>query len=171
MKPQVLTMLALRVVAVYIASRSFVYLAQIAVYLAYPPANVAGMLATTTTSYWLVGLGGPLVVAIIIWFCAPRLARLAARSTATTKDPGVDIQGLLTATLAAAGTIIFIAALPRLVANILVLLGPATAPREMSMLVGSILQCVLGIALAVGSGVTSRLLLWLRYAGTGASGL
>ena len=39
------------------------------------------------------------------------------------------------------------------------------------MLVGSILQCVLGVVLVLGSGVISRLLLRLRYAGTGVPDL
>lgn len=167
MKPQVLTMLALRVLAVYIASRSFVYLAQAGIFVAYPPVNGPAMSTATVAALWLVS---PFLVSIIIWCCAPFLGRLAARGAGEDVQVDVNSQALVGATFVAAGTIVFITALPGLVSNIMRAFGPASmfaAP----MLVGSILQCVLGIGLVVGSAVTARFLLRLRYAGTGASDL
>ena len=167
MKPQELTMLALRVVAVYIASSSFVYLAQAGIFLAFPPADGASMPTAAIAALWLVG---PLVIAVIIWSCAPYLGRLASRGVAGDQVTSINSRALVGATFAAAGTLIFVTALPSLVSNAMrafELPGMFALP----MLAGTIFQCVLGFGLVVGSRAASRFVLWLRYAGTGASDL
>jgi hypothetical protein len=167
MKPQELTMLALRVVAVYIASSSFVYLAQAGMFLAFPPAEGASMPTAAIAAFWLVG---PLVIAIIIWSCAPYLGRLAARGVVNDQVTSINSQALVGATFAAAGTLIFVTALPSLVSNVMRAFEPHSM-FTLPMLVGTILQCVLGFGLVVGSGAASRFVLWLRYAGTGVPDL
>lgn len=167
MNPQELTMLALRVVAVYIASSSFVYLAQAGIFLAFPAADGASMPTAAIAALWLVG---PLVVAILIWYCAPCLGRLAARGTTNDQVTSISPQAMVGATFVAAGSLIVITALPELVANVMRAFEPHSM-FTLPMFVGTILQCVLGIGLVVGSSATSRFLLRLRYAGTGASEL
>ncbi len=167
MKPQELTMIVLRVVAVYIASSSFVYLAQAGIFLAFPPAGGASMPTAAIAALWLVG---PLVIAIIIWSCAPYLGRLASRGAASDEVTSINSHALVGATFAAAGSLILVTALPGLVSNVMRAFEPHSV-FTLSMLVGTILQCVLGLGLVVGSGAASRFVLWLRYAGTGASDL
>lgn len=167
MKPQVLTMLALRVVAIYAASQAFTYLAQAAMFLAFPPANWPTVPVTFLAAVWLLS---PLFVAAIIWWCAPYIACLAARGVVDDPAATVNTRALVGATFVAAGALIFITALPGLVGNTMRAFEP---PQRfvLPMLVASILRCVLGIALVIGSGTASKLLLRLRYAGTPAPDL
>jgi|GEM_PF-3186084 len=167
MKPQELTMLALRVVAVYIASSSFVYLAQAGIFLAFPPADGASMPTAAIAAFWLAG---PLVIAVIIWCYAPQLGRLAARGSTNDRATSITPKALVGATFASAGTLIFVTAMPSLFSNVMRAFEPH-GMFTLPMLVGAILQCVLGFGLVVGSGAASRFVLWLRYAGTGASDL
>jgi|SRR6185312_5962043 len=167
MKPQELTMLALRVVAVYIASNSFVYLAQAGVFLAFPPQDGPSMPTAAIAALWLIG---PIAVAVVIWCSAPYLGRLAARGISNDQVASITPQALVGATFVAAGALIFVTALPSLVSNVMRAFEPHVM-FSLPILVGTILQCVLGIGLVVGSGAAPRFLLWLRYAGTGASDL
>lgn len=162
MKPQVLTMLALRVVAVFIAAKSFVFLAQSAVFLAFPPANAPHLPVSFLAVLWLVG---PFFVAIILWWLAPHLARLAARGVADEPVTRISVEALVGATFVAAGTLVFVTALPGLIGNAMRLSGPP-GQFVLPMLIGSIVQCSLGVVLVVGSRGLSRLLFRLRYAGT-----
>lgn len=167
MKPQVLAMLGLRVVAVFLAAESFVYLAQAAIYYLFRPIGMPNPPPSFFVVFWLLG---PVVAALVLWWCAPHLARLAAHGVVADPVAQVGTQALVSATFVAAGTIIFVTALPSLATNVLQAYVPPHA-FLLPVLVGNILQCLLGIGLVVGSGTASRLLLRLRYAGTGVPDL
>ncbi len=162
MKPQELMTLALRIVAVFIASRAIIYAADAAFFFVAPSQSFSGLPLTVLV---LLALVGPAIAAILVWWCAPFLARLAARGITDAPVTKLNAQALVGATFVAVGTLIFILALPGLVGNVIRSFGPPGV-HVLPMLAGSILQCVLGAVLALGAGVMSRLLLRLRYAGT-----
>jgi hypothetical protein len=167
MKPQELMTLALRVLAVFIASRALIYLADAVVFYVAPSQSFTGLPLSVLA---VVALLGPAVAAIVVWWCAPYLARLAARGV--TDAPITKLNGnvIVGATFVAVGMLIFILALPGLVSSAIRSFGPPGL-QVLPMLVGGVLQCLLGIALVLGSRVMSRLLLRLRYAGTGVADL
>jgi Tfp pilus assembly protein PilZ len=167
MKPQELMTLALRVLAVFIASRGLVYLADAAVFVVVPTQNQFGLSFPVLA---LISLLGPAIAAIVVWWCAPYLARLAARGITDVPVAALDQQSIVGAVFVAAGVLIFILALPGLVGNVVRAFG-APGLFVLPSLVASVVQCILGAVLVVGARVTSRLLLRLRYAGTGAHGL
>ncbi|TAL74804.1 MAG: hypothetical protein EPN56_09900 [Rhodanobacter sp.] len=167
MKPQELMTLALRVLAVFIASRAIVYLADAAVFAVAPDQNKVGLSFPVLA---LISLVGPAIAAIVVWWCAPYLARLAARGITDVPVAALDQQSIVGAVFVAAGTLIFILALPGLVGSVIRAFGPPGS-FALPSLVASVVQCILGVVLVVGARVTSRLLLRLRYAGTGAHGL
>jgi hypothetical protein len=168
MKPQELMTLALRVLAVFIASRALVYLADAAVFVVAPTQNQFGLSFPVLA---LISLLGPAIAAIIVWLCAPYLARLAARGIADVPAAAaLDQQSIVGAVFVAAGALIFILALPGLVGNVVRAFGPPGL-FVLPSIVASAVQCILGAVLVLGARVTSRLLLRLRYAGTGAHGL
>ncbi|MGH8146840.1 MAG: hypothetical protein ACREPY_10945 [Rhodanobacteraceae bacterium] len=167
MKPQELMTLALRVLAVFIGSQAFIYAADAAFFFVAPSQSFSGLPLSTLV---VVGLVGPAVVAVALWWCAPSLAHLAARGITDAPVTKLNVRAVVGATFVAVGTLIFILALPGLVSNIIRSFGPPGV-HMLPMLVGSILQCVLGVVLVLGSGVISRLLLRLRYAGTGVPDL
>ena len=160
MKSQVLAMLGLRLLAVFLAAQSFVFLAQLAIYFVFRP----GGLPTPSffVAFWLLG---PAVAALILWWCAPFLARLACRGIATESVIHVSTQALVGAAFVAAGTLMLVTSLPGLTADVLRFYVP---PHQLLLpeLIGKVLQCILGIGLVIGSGTASKLLLRLRYVGT-----
>lgn len=160
--PQVLATLGLRVVAVFLAAQSFVFLAQAAIYFVFRPGGSPA--PAFFVAFWLLG---PFIAALLIWWGAPYLARLAARGISATNVTQVSSHALVGATLVAAGTLIFVTALPGLTTDVLRFYVP---PQQLLLpeIIGKALQCLLGIGLVVGSGTASKLLLRLRYAGTGA---
>ena len=166
MKPQELMTLALRVLAVFVASRALVYLADVAVFLTMPIQNEFGIPYSILI---VISLLGPAFAAIIIWWFAPHLARLAARGIGDVPVQ-VDAQSVVNATFVAAGTLIFVFALPAFVATAIRAFGTPSLSMFAS-LVSSLLQCLLGVVLVFGSRLTWQLLLRLRYAGTGARDL
>jgi hypothetical protein len=162
MKPQVLTILGLRVVAVFLAAQSFVFLAQAAIYFVLRPAGMPSVPPAFFVAFWLLG---PFVAALIIWWGAPYLAHLATRGVSDAQVMHVNPQVLVGTTLVAAGALIFVTALPSLATDVLRFYVP---PNQLLLpeLLGKVLQCILGIGLVIGSGTASKLLLRLRYAGT-----
>jgi hypothetical protein len=163
MKPQELMTLALRVLAVFIASQALIFAADAAFFFVAPSQSFSGL---PLTALVVVALVGPAIAAIVVWFCAPYLACLAARGITDAPIAKLNVQVVVGSTFVAVGTLIVIFALPNLVSNVMRSFGPPRV-HVLPMLVGNILQCLLGIALVLGSRVTSRLLLRLRYAGTG----
>ena len=116
MKPQELMTLALRVLAVFIASQALVYLAEAVVFVIVPNQNQFGLSLPVIA---LISLLGPAIAAIVIWSCAPYLARLAARGITDVPVATLDQQSIVGAVFVAAGTLIFILALPVLVSNVI----------------------------------------------------
>jgi len=167
MKPQELMTLALRVLAVFIASRALVYLADAAVFVVVPTQDQFGLSFPVLA---LISLLGPAIGAVVVWWCAPHLARLAAHGIADVPVAALDQQSIVGAVFVAAGTLIFILAVPGLVGSAIRAFG-APGLFVLPSLVASVVQCILGAVLVVGARVSSRLLLRLRYAGTRAHGL
>jgi hypothetical protein len=167
MKPQELMTLALRVLAVFIASRALVYLAEAVVFVVVPNQNQFGLSLPVIA---LISLLGPAIAAIVVWWCAPYLARLAARGITDLPVATLDQQSIVGAVFVAAGTLIFTLALPDLAGSVIRAFG-GPGLFVLPSLVASIVQCILGTALVLGARATSRLLLRLRYAGTGAHDL
>ncbi|MBQ4854199.1 hypothetical protein IMW82_05880 [Rhodanobacter sp. B2A1Ga4] len=167
MKPQELMTLALRVLAVFVASQAFEYLADAAAFVVMPMQNEVGMPFSIIA---IISLFGPAFAAIVIWWCAPHLARLAARGISDEPVAHVNVQSVVNATFVAAGTLIFVFAFPALVATAIRAFGTPSLSIVAS-LVSSVLRCLLGVVLVFGSRATSKLLLRLRYAGTGGRSL
>jgi hypothetical protein len=166
MRSQDLMTLALRVLAVFMASHALTYLADAAVLAVMPTPNEVGIPFSVLA---VMSLLGPALAAIVIWLCAPRLARLAARGISDAHIQ-IDAQSIVNATFVAAGTLIFVFAVPVLVATAVRMFGTPTLSIVAS-LVSSALQCLLGVVLVFGSRLTSQLVLRLRYAGTGGRNL
>lgn len=161
MKPQELMMLALRVLAVFIASQAFIYLAEAATFWAMPPDNRSGMPLTALSSVWLFG---PFITSILVWWCAPVLSRLATGRIADVSIASVSTDAVVGSTFVAAGALIFIIALPGLISNSIRMFGDPGL-FIYSSLAASISKCILGAALIGGSQAIPRFLFWLRYAG------
>jgi hypothetical protein len=159
--------LALRVLAVFVASQALVYLADAAVFLVMPTQNEVGMPFPVLA---VISLLGPAIAAVVIWWGAPHLARLAARGISNVPIAELNAPSIVSATFVAAGTLIFMLALPALVGTTIRVFG-APSLFVLASLVSSVLQCLLGVVLVFGSRVTSQLLLRLRYAGTGGRDL
>lgn len=166
MKSQDLMTLALRMLAVFTASHALVYLADAAVFVVMPTPNEFGIPFSVLA---VMSLLGPAFAAIVIWWGAPRLARLAARGISDVPVQ-LNAQSIVNATFVAAGTLIFVFALPALVATAIRVFGTPSL-FIVASLVSSVLQCVFGVVLIFGSRVTSQLLLRLRYVGTGGRNL
>lgn len=167
MKPQELVILALRVLAVFVASRALVYLADAVAFLVMPTQNEVGIPLST---FAVISLLGPAFAAIVIWWCAPFLAKLAARGMNDVSIAPLNAQSAVNTAFVVAGTLIFVFAVPALVATAIRALG-APSLFLVTSLISSTLQCVLGAVLVFGSRVTSQLLLRLRYAGSGGRNL
>jgi len=167
MKPQELMTLALRVLAVFIASRALIYLADAAVFVVMPNQNQFGLSFPVLA---LVSLPGPAIAAIAVWWCAPHLARLATRGITDVPVVALDQQSTVGTVFVAAGALIFTLALPGLVGSIVRAFG-APGLFALPSIVASAIQCILGAFLVIGAHATSRFLLRLRYAGTGSPGL
>lgn len=168
MKSQDLMTLALRVLAVFLASQALVYLADAAVFVVMPTPNEFGIPFPVLA---VIALLGPAFAAMVIWWCAPHLAGLATRGIGDTPVvTELNAQSLVNATFVTAGTLIVVFALPAVIATAVRAFGtPSLA--IIASLVSGLLQCLFGVVLVFGSRVTSRLLLRLRYAGTGGGDL
>ena len=161
MKPQELMTLALRVLAIFIASQAFIYLAEAATFWATPPDSRSGMPLTALSSVWLFG---PLIAAVLVWWCAPLLSRLGTGQMIDVPIGAISTEAIAGATFVVAGALIFIIAVPNFISNsIRAFSDPGLFVY--SSLAASILKSILGVALVVGSRAIPRFLFWLRYAG------
>lgn len=164
MKPQDLMTLALRVLAVFIASQALVSLADAAVFAAVNPPSQDWIPFSILA---VIILLGPAIAALAIWWFAPHLARWAARGIGDVPVVMPNVQSVVGATFVVAGTLIFVLALPVLIVNT-IRAFEQPGMFVLSSLVASVVRCLLGVFLVFGSRATSRFLLWLRYAGSGA---
>lgn len=162
MKPEELMILALRVLAVFIASQAIFYLTQGAIFWVSYPENTSDISLTALTSLWMLA---PSIAAIIVWCCAPYIARLAVRGITNEAIISLNSQTMVSSALVTAGAIIFVDALPSVVNNAISIF---TAPQLLVLppLVSSILRCLLGAGLVIGARGISQLLLRLRQVGT-----
>lgn len=156
------TVVALRVLAVFIAAWGVAHLATLASWIINPSALDKGFPLMTLAACWLVG---PAVVAVVLWLIAPWLARQILRDIETKPSPSLDIEPMVSAAFVVAGVFIFVTALPAFTGYLLSVLE---SPDQVAMkwLAVDGLRCLLGIALVVGARSTARFCLWLRSAGT-----
>ncbi|MGH8224908.1 MAG: hypothetical protein ACRER1_01970 [Gammaproteobacteria bacterium] len=163
MKAEDLTMLALRVVAVIIGAYACVDLSQIAFL-------VAGMHVSTVkvsgifAAWWSV----PMIVALLLWWLAPRLARLACRGKISGTDfSSLNIERLTHGAFVVVGVCVFLYGLADLAR---LGFGMLTAKLSISLFPWNYfteyaLRCIFGIVLILGGRGLSRVLLHLRTAG------
>lgn len=161
MKTQPLTVILLRVVAVFVISQGILYAAQFFGF-AYQAPNVSG----SFTLGILTAAIAPLAMGIIIWALAPYIAALAVRKL----PPSIEMGGLMAEGLAHAafvviGVWLIVTTLPPLIA-VAVQGSELGASNQISWMVGRVLECLFGIGLIVGSRTLSVVLLRLRYVGT-----
>jgi hypothetical protein len=160
-KIKALTIVLLRVVAVFVISQGILYAAQFFGF-AYQAPNVSG----SFTLGILTAAIAPLAMGIIIWALAPYIAALAVRKL----PPSIEMGGLMAEGLAHAafvviGVCLIVTTIPSLV-TIVLRSRELNGSIQIALIAGRASECLLGIGLIVGSHTMSAILLRLRYAGT-----
>ena len=176
MKSEQLMTLALRVVAVVIAAYACADLANIVAFLLpmfhwmKPGDMELAFLGENAVVLWSI----PIIVAVLLWWSAPMLARLACgRSGPEMNLSGLNVEGLTHGAFIVVGVWVLIFGvidLARIGVNEL------QAVAEPKTWVGHffpwgyfteyVLRCLIGLGLIVGGRRLSRMLLHLRTAGT-----
>ncbi|MGH8428403.1 MAG: hypothetical protein ACRES7_10560 [Gammaproteobacteria bacterium] len=178
MKAEQLTTLALRVAAVIIAAYACVDLTNVVYFL------IAGLHNMDSNYALPIVVGGyavllwsiPIITALLLWWLAPRLARLASRGTSPSVDlSSMDIERLTHGAFVVVGVWILIFGVIDLVSTGAFALMTAANPKwagepfAWNSFATYVLRCLFGTALILGGRNLSRLLLHLRTAGTGKS--
>jgi hypothetical protein len=169
MNPRTLTLLALRVLSIYLASKAFTFIASMASSLMLPhPIPFTDPVNLALAGVWS---GIPLLVALALWVFAPFLAR---RVTSDVDEAPLSLpepRVLASTTFLVAGVLILISALPDVVLQYLRFEHPHPSPHAWISVSGfhllaSLLRCVLGTALLIGAQTITRFVFWLRYSGS-----
>lgn len=171
MKSENLMTLALRVVAVIIAAYACADISNIAAFLlvgqkwmsAQPTA--LSVLGRDAAFIWSI----PVIVAVLLWYLAPRIARFACRGMSRDVGfQGLDINQLTHAAFVVMGLGIFLSGfwnLIRLCIDVLPL-GASGVEFPWNYGIEYVLRSLFGFVLIVGGRGLSRMLLRLRTAGT-----
>ena len=171
MKSEQLMMLALRVVAVIIAAYAFADVTNIVGLLLVghnwisSRAIMMASLGKATAVLWSI----PMIVALLLWWLAPRLSRLACHGTDRDLNlPGLDIERLTHAAFVVVGVWVLLFGVADLGRIVIAMLHAQLSTRLLPW--GSFaeysLRCLFGLVLIVGGRNLSRFLLHLRMAGT-----
>lgn len=163
MQTRSLSIILLRVLAIFVVAQGMEGVAQLGMFLLRgtnaPPQD---------PGIWLLfALLWPLVVGIVLWLLAPGLSMLAVRKLAPSMDmERLTTQGLTHAAFVVAGTWLLVNAVPGLVMLFVQMSTPSLRPDRTSLMIELMLRCIFGLGLIVGSRWLADVLLRLRYAGT-----
>jgi len=168
MKSEQLMTLALQVVAIIIAAYACVDISNVVGFLLVghqwmsSRAVEVSVLGRQAAMLWSI----PIIVAVLLWWLAPRLARLACRRTERVLDfPELDIERLTHAAFVVVGFWVAVFGLIGLVRIGVNQLQWAGGPFSWSEFAAYMLRCVFGLAVVTGGRNLSRFLLRLRTAG------
>lgn len=162
MKTHDLTVLIIRLVAVYIALQGIMYIAQAASMWS------GGVSVYGEMPIWFIGLTvlSPLILGILLWFMASVMARQAVRGLAESMEVGgLSLQGLTAAAFSVFGVVLLIMVFPGFIVSLLHYFLSDEPSVDVPWLVARAFQCVVAVGLIVGSGMVARILFRLRYAG------
>ena len=181
MKTHELMTLALRVVAVIIGAYACVDLSNIVTFLidlhVYPKVIPIDSVLTSLGGYAVILWSIPMIVALLLWWLAPRLARLASRGADQGADQnvelsGVDVEWLTHGAFVVVGVWILIfgaIGLLRIGVDAWSVAANSKwggAPFPWDYFAAYVLRCLFGLVLIIGGRELSRMLLRLRTAGT-----
>jgi hypothetical protein len=171
MKPQALTTIGLRILAVYLVSQSFVYIASTATRMLDSQVDLSHSPSLVWAFLWVFA---PLIVGLGLWMAAPQLAGWATRRISQEPLPCVDPRILTTTAFMIAGVLICVSALPYVVMEAMRIWNAHQSPEtsyagNFVYLTTHLVQILLGAWLALGSTGLTRFLFSLRY--SGSSGL
>lgn len=169
MKSEQLMTLALRVVAVIIAAYACVDLSNIVGFLLIghnwqsSQAVDLSVLGRDAAMIWSI----PIIVVVLLWWLAPRLARLACLGTDRERDlPRLDIERLAHAAFVVVGFWVVVFGLIGLAGIVVGKLQFSGGPFGWDSFMTYALRCVFGLAVIAGGRNLSRFLLRLRTVGT-----
>lgn len=175
MKSNYLITLALRVVAVIIGAYACADLVNVVSFL------ILGFHWMKSTNSGLASIGGyavilwsiPMIVALLLWWLAPRLARLASRGADSSVDlSGMDVERLTHGAFVVVGVWILVFGVINLAGIGVNELSIATnakwggAPFPWGNFAAYVLRCLIGAVLILGGRSLSRFFLHLRTVGT-----
>jgi len=168
MKPHTLATVGLRILAVYLVSQSFLYLASVATRVLGNATGLSHAPALVWAYAWVLA---PLVVGLCLWLAAPQLARWATRRLRPEPLACIDEGVLAHTAYAVAGVLIFATAVPYVIMEAFRIwqahrIADGYEAPAIAYLVAHLGQMVLGTWLALGARGLARLLHALRYAGS-----
>lgn len=161
MKTQSLTIVLLRIVAVWVIAQDLLYVAEF-FGTAYQTQSMSGNIAIDFS----ISVAAPLAIGFIMWAVAPYIAALAVRNLPLSIEMGgLTAEGLANAAFVVMGVGLVAVTLPSLVA-FLFQTDSLGNQLKIAWIAGRVLECLFGIGLIAGSRTLSMVLLRLRYAGT-----
>lgn len=176
MKPLALTLVGLRILAVYLASQSFLYMASavpVIMERLLGHADPSGLWDSPIIWSILLSLSAPLIVGILLWMAAPQLARWTTRRFRPDPIGDVPLPALATAAYTVTGVVLIATALPYAALELLRIWNAHAANlpvgEHVAFLVANAVRCLLGAALVLGRNGLRRLLFTLRYRGSSAA--
>ena len=176
MKPLALTLVGLRILAVYLVSESFLYMASAV------PVIMQRLLGHADPStLWdspiigsiLLSLFAPMIIGILLWMAAPQLARWTTRRFRPDPIDDIPLPALATTAYTVTGVVLIVTALPYMAFEVVRMWNAHAAHTPVSehvaYLVANGVRCLLGAALVLGRNGLRRLLFTLRYRGSSAA--
>lgn len=169
MKPQSLATLGLRILAIYLVSQSFMFMASMATEVIRSPPDLFHAPILVWAFLWVFS---PLIIGLALWFAAHQLARWATRGMGQEPLASMEPRSLATAAFMIAGVLMIVSALPNMVLEIVRIWNahhPPEAPYDnyVAYLIANLARCLLGTLLILGgSRGFSQLASWLHYAGS-----
>lgn len=168
MKPHTLSTIGLRILAVYLISKSFLSIASVATSVLSTSTNLSHAPEMVWAFAWVLA---PLVVGLGLWLAGPQVARWATRRLRPEPLACIDGNVLAHTAFAVAGALIFATAVPYAVMEVFRIWQAHQTPdvndaSNIAFLVAHLAQMVLGTWLALGARGLARLLHSLRYVGS-----
>lgn len=158
MHPRDLALTGFRIVAVYVGIQGFVYLARLGLLIAdqsEPSAINPGVLVSLA----------PVIIAILLWFLAPRLSAMAsAESAAAGHHAELSANDLTRCGLIVVGMFVIVTTLPTLLAQLSTLADPNNTLQP-ALILTTAGQCLFAVAIVIGADRISRLAMRLKRAG------
>lgn len=171
MKPFSLTLVGLRILAIYLVSQSFLEMASsVPQFIRMPQAYSHLPLGVVIVSWMLA----PLVIGVLLWLAAPQLAHWATRRIRGDVLETMQLPALASAAYVVAGVVLVATGLPNVVLEILriwIAHMPPSSPYAgyVAFLVANLVRCLLGAALILGRPGLRRVLYAVRYRGSSAA--
>ncbi len=165
MNPRSLSLVGLRVLAVYLITKSFIDIADVAVNVLRESVGMRHSPYLVLAYAWIFA---PLVIGLALWLAAPQVSRWITRDTRAVQAGDIDHAGLMTTAFVITGVVLVSEALPSILfegVRIWDALQPPQMPYaiHVAYLLSSLARAALGLGLVLGAHGLTRVLHALRY--------